>query len=133
MIFLKTMSSTPSVNIARRVYLLVCQSAGVAIALSTKGTAVEMSVATGLLFGLAPALQSTRPNIAPTLKDQAGSLMGSGAQVRFRKILVAAQVTLSLLLLIGAGLFIRSLSNLQSLNPGFKTANVVLGNAFGTG
>ena len=89
------------------------------------GFTLALSVATGLLFGLAPALQSTRPDIAPTLKDQAGSVMGSGAQVRFRKALVAAQVTLSLLLLIGAGLFIRSLSNLHSLDPGFKTTNVV--------
>jgi predicted permease len=84
-----------------------------------------LSILTGVVFGLAPALQSTRPNIAPTLKDQAGSVMGSGAQVRFRKALVAAQVTLSLLLLIGAGMFVRSLSNLHTLDPGFKTTNII--------
>ena len=74
---------------------------------------------TGLIFGLAPALQSTRPNLAPTLKDQAGAVVGGGGQVRLRKGLVTAQVTLSLLLLIGAGLFIRSLRNLHDLGPGF--------------
>jgi predicted permease len=89
------------------------------------GFTFALSLATGIGFGLVPAIQSTNPNIAPTLKESAGNIMGGGAQVMFRKILVAAQVTLSLLLLIGAGLFARSLSNLHSLDPGFKTANLV--------
>jgi predicted permease len=84
-----------------------------------------LALATGIAFGLVPALQSTRPNIAPTLKDQAGNIMGGGAQVTFRKVLVAAQVMLSLLLLIGAGLFARSLSNLHSVDPGFQTSHLV--------
>jgi predicted permease len=79
---------------------------------------IGVSLLTGALFGLAPALQSTRPNLAPTLKDQAGAVVGGG-HVRLRKGLVMAQVTLSLLLLIGAGLFIRSLKNLRDLGPGF--------------
>ena len=83
-----------------------------------------LAVSTGILFGLAPALQATRPDIAPTLKDQAGNVSG-GAQVTFRKTLVAAQVALSLLLLIGAGLFIRSLGNLRLIDPGFKTGNLI--------
>ena len=83
-----------------------------------------LAVSTGVLFGLAPALQATRPDIAPTLKDQAGNVSG-GAQVTFRKTLVAAQVALSLLLLIGAGLFIRSLGNLRLIDPGFKTGNLI--------
>ncbi len=83
-----------------------------------------LSLLTGIAFGLVPALQSTKPDIAPTLKDQAGNVIG-GSQVSFRKLLVAAQVTLSLLLLIGAGLFIRSLGNLRSLDPGFRTSNLV--------
>src|SRR5437879_2642652 len=78
-----------------------------------------VSCLTALIFGLVPALQGTRPNLAPTLKDQAGAVLGGGGQVRLRKSLVAAQVTLSLLLLIGAGLFIRSLRNLHDLGPGF--------------
>jgi predicted permease len=79
---------------------------------------------TGVIFGLAPALQSTRPQLAGTLKDQVGSIAG-GTSVGLRKTLVTAQVTLSLLLLIGSGLFIRSLSNLKGLDPGFRTANLV--------
>lgn len=83
-----------------------------------------VSVLTGVIFGLVPALQSTRTDVASTLKDQAGSIT-SKATNRFRKGLVVAQVTLSLLLLIGAGLFIRSLRNLKSLDPGFRTTNLI--------
>src|SRR6185437_6741009 len=82
-----------------------------------------VALVTGIVFGLAPALQSTRPDLAPTLKDQAGAVVGGGA-VRFRKALVIAQVTLSLLLLIGAGLFLRSLKHLQNLGPGFEPSNL---------
>jgi predicted permease len=83
-----------------------------------------LSVLTGLLFGLVPALQSTKPDLAPTLKDQAGAVAGGGS-VKLRKSLVVAQVSLSLLLLIGAGLFIRSLRNLKDLDPGFRTDNLL--------
>ncbi|MGP8248203.1 MAG: ABC transporter permease [Bryobacteraceae bacterium] len=83
-----------------------------------------LTLATGVLFGLAPALQSTRPNLAGTLKDQAGGVIGGG-HVGLRKILVAAQVSLSLLLLIGAGLFVRSLANLRGLDPGFRVGNLI--------
>lgn len=85
---------------------------------------LAVSVATGLLFGLAPALQATRPNVSGTLKDQAGSVAG-GTSVGLRKGLVVAQVALSLLLLIGAGLFVQSLRNLRNLNPGFETESLV--------
>src|SRR5713226_2897840 len=84
-----------------------------------------VSILTGVIFGFAPALQCTRPDVAPTLKDQVGGIGGGGAQVRFRKALVAMQVTLSLLLLVGAGLFIRSLRNLRDLGPGFPAENLV--------
>ncbi len=82
-----------------------------------------LSLATGLLFGLIPALRSTNPNLAPVLKDQAGSVVGGG--VRFRKALVIAQVTISFMLLVGAGLFIRSLRNLRFLDLGLNTESVV--------
>jgi predicted permease len=85
---------------------------------------LAVSLLTGIIFGLVPALQSTRPQLAGTLKDQVGSIAG-GTSVGLRKALVAAQVTLSLLLLIGAGLFIRSLKNLKDLDPGFRTNNLV--------
>jgi putative ABC transport system permease protein len=84
-----------------------------------------LSLATGLIFGLVPALRSTRPNLAPTLKDQVGAVVGGSSGVRLRKGLVVAQVTVSVLLLIGAGLFIRSLRNLRLLDLGLKTDNLI--------
>ncbi|MGA3189232.1 MAG: ABC transporter permease [Bryobacteraceae bacterium] len=83
-----------------------------------------ISLATGIIFGLVPALQATRPDLAPTLKDQVGAIT-STSSIGLRKSLVVAQVTISLLLLIGAGLFIRSLQNLKTLDPGFKTRNLL--------
>ena len=85
---------------------------------------MAVSVVTAVIFGLAPALQAARPQIARVLKDQAGAVAGGG-QARWRKLLVVAQVSLSLLLLIGAGLFARSLQNLKSLDPGFEVGNLL--------
>jgi predicted permease len=82
--------------------------------------ALGLAVLTGIVFGLVPAMQSTRPQLAPTLKNESAAVAGGTAPFRLRKGLVVAQVALSLLLLIGAGLFTRSLSNLASLNPGFQ-------------
>jgi predicted permease len=79
---------------------------------------------TGIFFGLMPALQTTKPDVANTLKDQAASVIG-GSHGGLRKSLVVVQVTLSLLLLIGAGLFTRSLGNLRNLGPGFPVENLV--------
>jgi predicted permease len=79
---------------------------------------------TALLFGLVPALRSSRPDVGPTLKDRAGSVL-SGGNVALRKVLVAAQVMLSLLLLIGAGLFLRTLGNLRNLGPGFSPERLI--------
>jgi predicted permease len=87
--------------------------------------AIAVSLLTGLIFGLVPALQATKPDVAPVLKDTVGGIVGGGAHVRVRKALVAVQVMLSLLLLIGAGLFIRSLRNLRDMGPGFTTGNLV--------
>jgi len=78
------------------------------------------SLITAILFGLAPALQSTRPALTSTLKDESGSVVGGTGHARFRKSLVVAQVCLSVLLLAGAALFARSLYNLRMLNPGFN-------------
>ena len=85
---------------------------------------LAVTVATGLIFGLAPALQSTRPDVGRTLKDQAGAVVGGG-HGRLRNALVVTQVALSLLLLIGAGLFLRSLKNLSNLGPGFSAERLV--------
>jgi predicted permease len=87
--------------------------------------ALALSVLTALLFGLAPALKGTRTDLAPTLKDETTAVLGGTAPFRFRKALVVAQVALSLLLLIGAGLFTRSLVNLRQLDPGFQPDRLV--------
>jgi predicted permease len=85
---------------------------------------IAISLVAGALFGLVPALQATRPKLADTLKDQAGAVI-RGSSAGLRKGLVVAQVSLSLLLLIGAGLFLQSLRNLKRLNPGFDVRNLL--------
>jgi predicted permease len=92
----------------------------------TVAFAFVLALITGIGFGLLPAMQSTRPNVYPTLKDQGGSVIGGFGQIRSRQALVVGQVALSLLLLVGAGLFTRSLMNLRKLDPGFRTANLVV-------
>jgi predicted permease len=81
--------------------------------------ALGLSLLTALVVGLVPALQTTRPNLVAALKEEAGSAAGV-SPLRFRKGLVIAQVALSALLLVGAGLFTRSLANLRALDPGFR-------------
>ena len=83
-----------------------------------------VSVAAALLFGLFPAWQATRVNLVSTLKEQAASVIG-GSGARLRHVLVAAQVCLSLVLLIGSGLLLRSLVGLYRVDPGFKTTNLI--------
>ncbi|MGE5139375.1 MAG: FtsX-like permease family protein, partial [Rudaea sp.] len=89
------------------------------------GFTFAISLLAGAGFGLVPALQSTRPSLANTLKDQAGAVIHGGS-AGLRKGLVVAQVSLSLLLLIGAGLFLQSLRNLKTLNPGFDIRNLLV-------
>jgi predicted permease len=88
------------------------------------GFTTLISVLAGVIFGLAPALQSTRPRLAETLKDQAAAVLHGGS-VKLRQGLVVAQVALSLLLLVGAGLFLRSLRNLKYTNPGFDVRGLL--------
>jgi predicted permease len=88
--------------------------------------ALGLSVVTGVLFGLVPALQGTKTELASTLKDQASGVVGGGlGNLRLRKGLVVTQVALSLLLLIGAGLFARSLYNLKNIDAGFRTDHLI--------
>jgi predicted permease len=75
---------------------------------------------TGLIFGLAPAVRASRPDLWTTLKDTVGSIAGRGGSLFVRKGLVTAQVALSFLLLFGAGLFVRSLQNLKGTDTGFR-------------
>jgi predicted permease len=90
------------------------------------GFAFGASLLTGLVCGLVPALQSTRPDLVGALKNETATARRS--RFDLRRILVVAQVAISLLLLIGAGLFVRSLSNLQNLDPGFVRESVLLVN-----
>jgi predicted permease len=82
-----------------------------------------VSAVTGVLFGLAPAWQSAAPAISPTLQSEAPSV--GGGRSRLRRALVVSQVALSLVLLIGAGLFVRTLYNLVSTDAGFDTAHIL--------
>ena len=84
-----------------------------------------VALLTGLLFGLFPAFHSTRPDLATALKDDAGSVSSTGAASRFRKVLVTGQIALSLLLLISAGLFLKSLVNITRVNLGLRTKGVL--------
>jgi predicted permease len=90
-----------------------------------------LSLMSGVLFGLAPAIQSTRVNVMPTLKDarfaDRRTRVGNGRlHLNLTQALVVAQVAVSLLLLVGAALFMRTLSNLKSIDLGFNRENVLL-------
>jgi putative ABC transport system permease protein len=82
-----------------------------------------VAVLTCLLFGLAPALQTSRLNLTEVLKE--GGRSGSGGGSFLRSLLVIAEVALALVLLIGGGLMVRSLWRLQAVNPGFSTENIL--------
>ncbi|MEK6286926.1 MAG: ABC transporter permease [Acidobacteriota bacterium] len=86
---------------------------------------IALSVLTGLLFGLMPAMKATRLNLESTLREQGSSVSGGLSQVRFRKGLVVSQVVLTTVLLVGAGLFARSLNNLQHLDLGLRADHLV--------
>jgi putative ABC transport system permease protein len=86
---------------------------------------IAISALTGLVFGLAPALQAGRLNIQEVLRDGARGSGQSGRRARLRNALVIAEVALSLVLLIGASLFVRSYLNMQSASPGFDTSRLL--------
>jgi predicted permease len=89
------------------------------------GFTMALSLLTGIIFGVAPAWRATRIDLTPTLKDS-----GRGSSAASRSLLsrglVVMQVALSLLLLVGAGLFVRTLVNLQRVDPGFNTKNLLM-------
>ncbi len=89
------------------------------------GFTLTLAVLTALIFGIAPALQATRPAAAAALKEEGGALAGGGRQARLRRVLVVGQVAMSMLLLAGAGLFARSLYNLRSVDPGFSVEHML--------
>jgi predicted permease len=84
-----------------------------------------LALLTGLIFGLMPALKTTRTDLATTLKDQGASVSMSSSHARFRKGLVVAEIALTLVLLLSAGLFARSLYNLRNLDVGIRTERLI--------
>jgi predicted permease len=112
-----------------RVLLLLLSDFGLPLAipfetdLRTLGFMAAVSLATGILFGLAPALRATRVSLAETLKDAGRGSSGRGGAA---KALVAAQVAVSMLLLIGAGLFVRTLYNLKAENVGYNPDHLLI-------
>jgi predicted permease len=91
----------------------------------TFGFTLLLAVATGLIFGLVPALQASRPDVVPALKDESGAEGARARRLNFRSALVVTQIALSLALLISTGLFLRSLSYAQQVDLGFKPENVL--------
>jgi predicted permease len=94
-----------------------------------------IATAAGLFFGLVPALQSTKPDLAPTLKDESGGLSGRQKRFSLRNVLVVTQVAISMVLLLGAGLFLRSLQGAHGIDLGFdiREGGTVWVMAFGDG
>src|SRR4029078_4891450 len=84
-----------------------------------------LTLITGIVFGLLPALRASRPDVWSTLKDTMGSIAGAKGSLFLRKGLVTVQVALSFLLLFGAGLFVRSLQNLKMTDPGVELDTLV--------
>lgn len=80
-----------------------------------------VSLVAGAVFGLAPALQATRPGLSQALRET--SAQGGAARTRLRSVLVVAQIAISLVVLIAAGLVVRTLQQLQTMNPGFDPQN----------
>ncbi|PYU01660.1 MAG: multidrug ABC transporter substrate-binding protein, partial [Acidobacteria bacterium] len=89
---------------------------------SVLGVTAALSVVCGLLFGLAPAIQSTRPDVMPALKNG----RGGGPRRRAQQVLVVAQIAISFLILVAAGLFVRTLNKLHSVQLGYARENILL-------
>ena len=88
---------------------------------------ITFSTITGILFGLAPALQSSKADVSTVLKDDSSLFTGFYRKSRTRMALVVAQVAFSLLLLVGAGLVLRSLEKIRPTRLGFSTESMVVG------
>jgi predicted permease len=89
------------------------------------GFGAVLAIGTGLLFGLYPAIHSTRPDLISSLKGQAGQPAGARAAARFRTSLATAQIALSMALLVAAGLFTKSLTNISRVDLGVKVDHVI--------
>ncbi|HEY4425266.1 MAG TPA: ABC transporter permease [Pyrinomonadaceae bacterium] len=87
---------------------------------------VAVMLLTGVLCGLAPALRASRINLQDAIKEGARGSSSSGSNKRLNNVFVVSQIALSLVLLIGAALFLQSFRNLLSVNPGFRAENVLM-------
>ncbi|HSM88148.1 MAG TPA: ABC transporter permease, partial [Candidatus Limnocylindrales bacterium] len=85
-----------------------------------------VAIGTGLIFGLVPALQASRPDLVSELKERSGGELYSGRRFKLRDALVAIQVAVCLVALVGAGLFLLSLRNAQQMEAGFDTHNLAM-------
>ncbi len=90
------------------------------------GFTVLLSALTGVIFGLLPALQASRADLVTTLKGEGPAVTSGTRRLSLRNLLVVSQVALSLILLISAGLFIRSTRSVQEMNPGFESKRIML-------
>ncbi len=114
------------------VYLLVAfgpaelpRAGEVAVDGRALGFTLAVSLLTGIIFGLAPALQTSRADLNETLKDGWRGGTGSAGHRRMRSLLVVSEIALSLVLLVGAGLLMRSFLKLQAVAPGFNPNNLL--------
>ena len=87
--------------------------------------ALAVSVFTGLLFGIAPALQATSPDLAASMKDGGRGSSGSASRKRLRDTLIVVEVALAFVLLVGSGLMMRSFFRLMNVDTGFDSTNVL--------
>jgi len=90
------------------------------------GFTLAVSLLTGILFGLAPAMKASRPDLVSALKDETTLLGNQERRLSLRNLLVVGQVALSVIVLVGAGLCVRSLQNLQAIDAGFDAAKVLV-------
>ena len=100
--------------------------ASIAIDMRVLAAAVAAALATGVGFGLAPALQSSRPNLSAALKDGGRSATAGAAGHRVRSVLVVSEVALAVVLVVGAGLFASSFAKLMRINLGFDYQRVLV-------
>lgn len=97
----------------------------VSLDLTVLGTMAVLSIGTGILFGLVPALVSAKPELTEALKDGGRGATAGRSRNRLRDILVVCEIALALVLLAGAGLLMKSFVQLQGSNPGFNSHNVL--------
>jgi predicted permease len=125
-LFLAAVGGALGILVGRWGQQLLPISAGLVAPLDWRvlGFVLAVTVLTGILFGMAPALRATRMNVSATLKETSRAVAGSRSALG--RVLLVLQVAISLVLLIAAGLFLRTLQNLRNVDVGFNTRNLVV-------